>query len=482
MSGGTGFPEMYRLLFFASLLALTHVPTTLADPPYVNCSSSGNNTVSDTDIKFQTLRNDLFRILSSKASISWFYNTTVGGDNDHQLYGNFLCLGHFSPTKCQDCVTRAAQNINETCRTRKKAIVWEEDCQLRYSDEPFFGTMDDGALNLQLWNKKNVTGQHLFRRVVKKLMSNLTEEAAFGSARNMSSVGHTDNNSYTDTVHGLAQCTTDLSASNCSRCLQIALDQILKCCYFYRGARVYSKSCYLRYELYDFLGTDNPNSPPSKKIAGSRRNVFVAVFVAILVIGIVILGIFLYYLVLRKTKHQELSRFITPSGTSREAEFVYRNTQGEDQMKPRDFPLISFLDILTATDNFSESNKLGQEIITGKKNSGFHLTGLAPSLIAYAWQLWSEGRSLELLDQLLTEESCNTVEFLRHIQVGLLCVQKDPTVRPNMSSVVVMLGSQSLVLPQPQVPAVSVGRFIVPSEQSLDHSQNGLTISAIHPR
>ncbi|KAI3839690.1 hypothetical protein MKW98_009995 [Papaver atlanticum] len=464
MSGRTGFPAIkYRLLFFVSLIALTHVPT-LADPPYVNCSSSGNNTVSDTDIKFQTVRNDLFRILSSKASISWFYNTTVGGDNDHQLYGNFLCLGHFSPTKCQDCVTRAAQDINEPCRTRKQAIVWEEDCQLRYSDEPFFGTMDDGALNLHFWNKKNVTDLHLFRHVVKKLMSNLTEEAAFGSARNMLSVGHTDNNSYIETVHGLAQCTTDLSADKCRRCLRIALDQILRCCYFYRGARVYSKSCYLRYELYDFLGTDNPNSPPSQR---SRRNVFVAVFVAILVIGIVILGICLYYLVLRKTKHQELSRCITPSGTSREAEFVYRNIQGEDQMKPRDFPLISFLDILTATDNFSESNKLGKG-------------GYGP--VFKAWQFWSEGRSLELLDQLLTEESCDTVEFLRHIQVGLLCAQKDPTVRPNMSSVVVMLGSQSLVLPQPQLPAVSVGRFVVPSEQTLDHSQNGLTISAIHPR
>ncbi|KAI3898553.1 hypothetical protein MKX03_021163 [Papaver bracteatum] len=115
--------------------------------------------------------------------------------------------------------------------------------------------------------------------------------------------------------------------------------------------------------------------------------------------------------------------------------------------------------------------------MTGKKNSGFHLTGLAPSLIAYAWQFWSEGRSSELLDPLLTEETCNTVEFLRHIQIGLLCVQKNPTVRPNMSSVVVMLGSQSLLIPQPQQrAAVSAGRFIVPSEQSLE-SQNGFTIS-----
>ncbi|KAI3898555.1 hypothetical protein MKX03_021165, partial [Papaver bracteatum] len=231
MSGRTGFPAIkYRLLFFASLLALTHVPT-LADPPYPNCPSPGNLTVNDTNIKFQTLRSNLFRILSSNASIFWFYNTTVGGDNVHQLYGNFLCLGHFSPTKCQDCVTRASQNINGTCRTRKKEIVWEEDCQLRYSDEPFFGTMDDGASNLPLFNKKNASNPDFFRRVVKKLMSNLTKEAAFGlsSTTNMLSVGQSKDYSSIDTVHGLAQCTENISASNYSRCLQITLKKILKC-------------------------------------------------------------------------------------------------------------------------------------------------------------------------------------------------------------------------------------------------------------
>ncbi|KAI3898554.1 hypothetical protein MKX03_021164, partial [Papaver bracteatum] len=368
MSSRTGFPPIrYRLLFFASLLALTHVPT-LARPPYPNCSSPGNFTVNDTDIKFQTLRNDLFRILSSKASISWFYNTTVGGDNDHQLYGNFLCLGHFSPVKCQDCVTRAAQNIDKPCRKSKQAIVWEEDCQLRYSDEPFFGTVGDAASNLPLFNKRNASNPALFRLAVKTLMRIPTEEAAFGlSTTNMLAIGHSNNYSSIDTMHGLAQCTTDLSAHSCNRCLQIALKQILDCCYFRRGARVYSyfrrgarvysKSCFLRYELYDFLGitTDGPNSPPSKR---SRRNASVAVFVAIPVVGIVILGICLCYLGSRNTKHKEILPYTTPSGTSRETELLYRNIQGKNQMKPQEFPLISFHHILTATNNFSESNKL----------------------------------------------------------------------------------------------------------------------------
>ncbi|KAI3982814.1 hypothetical protein MKX01_010297 [Papaver californicum] len=295
MIGRIGFPVTYRFLFFASVLALTHVPT-LADPPYVNCSISQG---SFTDTKFQDQRNDLFSILSSSASESRFYNTTVG-DNIDQLYGNFLCFGNLSQTECQACVISAVQDIKKLCPTSKQAIVWEETCQLRWSDEPFFGTMDDTA-NLSLWNKKNVSDPDLFTDAVKKLMSNLTEIAAYHSAKNLLSTGHPYDPSYED-LHGLAQCTTDLSASNCYSCLQTALNQILSCCSSFRGARVYSKSCYLRYELYVFPGIDSANPPPSKK---SRRNVFVAVFVTIPVVGlIVIMAICFYCSVLRKTKHQ----------------------------------------------------------------------------------------------------------------------------------------------------------------------------------
>jgi len=64
--------------------------------------------------------------------------------------------------------------------------------------------------------------------------------------------------------------------------------------------------------------------------------------------------------------------------------------------------------------------------------------------------LWSEGRALELLDEVLGEQ-CSTSEVLRCIQVGLLCVQQRPKDRPDMSSVVLMLNGDK-VLPKPKVP------------------------------
>ncbi|CAL5344591.1 unnamed protein product [Camellia sinensis] len=41
------------------------------------------------------------------------------------------------------------------------------------------------------------------------------------------------------------------------------------------------------------------------------------------------------------------------------------------------------------------------EIISGKKNSGFHLFKHGHSLLSFAWNLWSEARGVELIDPIL---------------------------------------------------------------------------------
>ena len=71
---------------------------------------------------------------------------------------------------------------------------------------------------------------------------------------------------------------------------------------------------------------------------------------------------------------------------------------------------------------------------------------------------------MEIVDPLLME-SCQTSEVQRCIQIGLLCVQEDPTDRPTMSTVVALLGRESMELPPPRQPVLSVGK-VVPSGQS----------------
>ncbi|MQL95431.1 hypothetical protein Taro_028100 [Colocasia esculenta] len=53
------------------------------------------------------------------------------------------------------------------------------------------------------------------------------------------------------------------------------------------------------------------------------------------------------------------------------------------------------------------------EIIIGIRSTGFYPESNSHSLFGYAWQMWEEGRALELLDpSMLSSSSCDT-EVLR---------------------------------------------------------------------
>ncbi|XP_030930947.1 G-type lectin S-receptor-like serine/threonine-protein kinase At4g03230 [Quercus lobata] len=99
------------------------------------------------------------------------------------------------------------------------------------------------------------------------------------------------------------------------------------------------------------------------------------------------------------------------------------------------------------------------EVISGKRNTGFHQSEHGLSLLGYAWKLWREGKAVDLMDQTI-HETCNADEFLRCVNIGLLCVQEDPSDRPTMSNVVFMLGSEAATLPTPKQPAYVVRRSL----------------------
>ncbi|XP_058072824.1 cysteine-rich receptor-like protein kinase 10 [Magnolia sinica] len=125
------------------------------------------------------------------------------------------------------------------------------------------------------------------------------------------------------------------------------------------------------------------------------------------------------------------------------------------------------------------------EIVSGKRNNGLYLPRHAHSLLAYAWGLWCEGKALELIDPLLARSNPAS-EVFRWIHIGLLCVQEDAADRPTMSSVILMLGSESMALPQPTQPGFFVARAVAESNISSASakicSNNELTISTLEPR
>ncbi|XP_074367799.1 G-type lectin S-receptor-like serine/threonine-protein kinase At4g27290 [Apium graveolens] len=90
------------------------------------------------------------------------------------------------------------------------------------------------------------------------------------------------------------------------------------------------------------------------------------------------------------------------------------------------------------------------ELISGKKNRGFHHSDHNLNLVGHTWRSYNDGKLLDIADQMMLDSS-NQHEVFRVIEIGLLCVQEYPEDRPNMSSVVLMLTSE-IALPTPKKP------------------------------
>ncbi|XP_010913053.1 cysteine-rich receptor-like protein kinase 6 isoform X2 [Elaeis guineensis] len=110
------------------------------------------------------------------------------------------------------------------------------------------------------------------------------------------------------------------------------------------------------------------------------------------------------------------------------------------------------------------------EIITGRKNSSFSNSESGKYLLSYIWEQWNKGTVLEILDPCLGNH-CPTTEVLRCIQIGLLCVQENPSDRPDMSTVVMMLNSDPVSILRPSRPAFCIRQNVIGSS---DHSNDRL--------
>ncbi|WOG90023.1 hypothetical protein DCAR_0209264 [Daucus carota subsp. sativus] len=127
------------------------------------------------------------------------------------------------------------------------------------------------------------------------------------------------------------------------------------------------------------------------------------------------------------------------------------------------------------------------EIVSGRRNNSFYNIDRPLNLIGYAWELWKGGHVSDLKDPTLKAKGVDVEKQLsRTIHIGLLCVQESAEDRPDMSSVVSMLGNENIPLPIPKQPAFFTGRNaldLTSSEsRSKDISVNDMSITVMEAR
>ncbi|KAK7253186.1 hypothetical protein RIF29_37698 [Crotalaria pallida] len=332
------------LLLLCSLAFLSEFA--FADPPYEICSTSNSYT---NESSTQNNLNNLLLSLPSNASISKSYNASYGTASD-RVYGLYMCLDYVSYESCQNCIATATEDIIKLCPQAEEAVVWEEVCQLRYSNYNFLGRLNVTG-NIGKDNVQNISEPRKFQYAVNEMLSNLTKMASFNVSANMYATGEFP---FDDkTIYALVQCTRDLSANDCRMCLQSAISDIPGCCYGSIGARVLSRSCYLRYEFYPFYSgateaTGSSTGDNVGKSSSSKIWKITGIIVAVVALAIIIFIGCMYFV--RKKRNQQNNHEINLESFG----------QGRNGKTSEDYPFIALGSLCVATKNFSDLNKLGQ--------------------------------------------------------------------------------------------------------------------------
>lgn len=108
------------------------------------------------------------------------------------------------------------------------------------------------------------------------------------------------------------------------------------------------------------------------------------------------------------------------------------------------------------------------EVISGRQHMERKLQEEMVYLTEWTWHLYEEKRQLEVIDVSIRRSRYSEEEVLRTINVGLLCIQANPSLRPSMSQVVDMLeGKISVDVSHCQPPYLSShGKSKVFAEES----------------
>ncbi|KAL2495200.1 G-type lectin S-receptor-like serine/threonine-protein kinase [Forsythia ovata] len=128
------------------------------------------------------------------------------------------------------------------------------------------------------------------------------------------------------------------------------------------------------------------------------------------------------------------------------------------------------------------------EIVSGRRNTSFYKHESSVSLLGYAWKLWNEDDVVALIDPRILSTSYRA-EIIRCIHIGLLCVQELPKDRPNISSVLSMLRSEIVELPEPKQTAFAekwsrshTGTGSSQQSQKSSCSLNNVTLTVVDAR
>lgn len=261
-----------------------------------------------------------------------------------------MCRVDIPSNLCTSCVGNATQRLStdKECTVSVAAVMWYDECMVRYSNKSFFSTVATGP-GYVLPSPTNMTNQGSFNRLLYDTLNKTSDEAS-SSSKNFATREAKIN--IFQNLYCLAQCTQDIEERECRSCLYGLINSDLpRCCAGTQGGRVLYPNCAVRFEIYPFYRSLTlPPTPapaglvPSPNSAGKSR-IAIIVAIPIVVASTIVFAVCFYY---RRRKAR----------TSRSNILLQENFGRESTtLEGLQFDLAT---IATATNNFSHENKIGK--------------------------------------------------------------------------------------------------------------------------
>lgn len=146
----------FRFLYGVVLILITHFVHPTSAYTYHVCT---NETTFTPKSSYESSLNRVLSALSKASSTTsnGFYNATSPSPSSNDTaYGLFLCRGDVPSAECATCVPNAAAELPFYCPHDKEAVIWYDDCMLRYSNQYIFSSLEESPLG-QLYNYQNAT-------------------------------------------------------------------------------------------------------------------------------------------------------------------------------------------------------------------------------------------------------------------------------------------------------------------------------------
>ncbi|XP_074307576.1 cysteine-rich receptor-like protein kinase 25 isoform X3 [Silene latifolia] len=348
------------------MMSTTAINDSEASQGYVYALCPAMETVGSSSAYASNLRTTLSYLSSNSSSKTRFYNTTVGSGED-KIYGLFFCRLDITDATCQKCVSLATSALNTRCPGQKVAIVWYFDqCVVRYSNASFLGTMHETPMipmwnrenSLDIWNvTSNVTG------FMEDLINTMDAAADIATSGAVDKKFATKDGKFTanltelNTIYTLAECTPDITLSECKHCLHVTIGNISELCNLKAGCTLMCPNCNIRYDTYPFYGDALGNSSGASPGAGlqaskKKQAILTGIVIVAALLTAIAVGVLIF---IRKRKPEK-------------SDTDCNDIESVENLK------FDFSVIRSATNNFSNDKKLGEggfgEVFKGKLQNG----------------------------------------------------------------------------------------------------------------